>query len=170
MSNLGYAGCAMQAPGGAAVWMEAAGRPPRHLTAPGGGRLDRLAHRPLFGLQQRGGRSRARPWHAWHDRRARPDHGTTAIRPGSLTLRQDDAPPVEDLAGHRTLVRAPPEYSANGHRAGALTALGCRETVEGCAIQRNRLPGRTAMALKFIAIDPDTDREHCPAVFVEEET
>jgi hypothetical protein len=26
------------------------------------------------------------------------------------------------------------------------------------------------MALRFIAIDPDTDREHCPAVFVEEET
>lgn len=26
------------------------------------------------------------------------------------------------------------------------------------------------MALKFIAIDPDTDREHCPAVFVEEGT
>ena len=26
------------------------------------------------------------------------------------------------------------------------------------------------MALKFIAIDPDTDQDHCPAVFVEEET
>ena len=26
------------------------------------------------------------------------------------------------------------------------------------------------MALIFIAIDPDTDTEHCPAVFVEEET
>ncbi len=26
------------------------------------------------------------------------------------------------------------------------------------------------MALKFIAIDPDTDTDHCPAVFVEEET
>ncbi len=26
------------------------------------------------------------------------------------------------------------------------------------------------MALKFIAIDPDTNGDHCPAVFVEEET
>ncbi len=26
------------------------------------------------------------------------------------------------------------------------------------------------MGLKFIAIDPDTDTDHCPAVFVEEET
>jgi hypothetical protein len=26
------------------------------------------------------------------------------------------------------------------------------------------------MALKFLAIDPHTDREHCPAVFLEEET
>ena len=26
------------------------------------------------------------------------------------------------------------------------------------------------MALEFIAIDPDTDTDHCPAVFVEEET
>jgi hypothetical protein len=26
------------------------------------------------------------------------------------------------------------------------------------------------MALKFIAIDPGTDSDHCPAVFVEEET
>jgi hypothetical protein len=26
------------------------------------------------------------------------------------------------------------------------------------------------MALRFIAIDPDTDTEHCPAVFIEEET
>jgi hypothetical protein len=26
------------------------------------------------------------------------------------------------------------------------------------------------MALIFIAIDPDTDTDHCPAVFVEEET
>ncbi len=26
------------------------------------------------------------------------------------------------------------------------------------------------MALKFLAIDPDTDTDHCPAVFVEEET
>ena len=26
------------------------------------------------------------------------------------------------------------------------------------------------MALKFIAIDPETDQDHCPAVFVEEET
>jgi len=26
------------------------------------------------------------------------------------------------------------------------------------------------MALKFIGIDPDTDTDHCPAVFVEEET
>ena len=26
------------------------------------------------------------------------------------------------------------------------------------------------MALKFVAIDPDTDTDHCPAVFVEEET
>jgi hypothetical protein len=26
------------------------------------------------------------------------------------------------------------------------------------------------MALRFIAIDPDTDREHCPAVFLDEET
>jgi hypothetical protein len=26
------------------------------------------------------------------------------------------------------------------------------------------------MALKFVAIDPDTDTDHCPAVFIEEET
>ena len=26
------------------------------------------------------------------------------------------------------------------------------------------------MALLFIAIDPDTDKDHCPAVFIEEET
>jgi hypothetical protein len=26
------------------------------------------------------------------------------------------------------------------------------------------------MALRFVAIDPETDTEHCPAVFVEEET
>jgi hypothetical protein len=26
------------------------------------------------------------------------------------------------------------------------------------------------MALIFIAIDPETDSDHCPAVFVEEET
>lgn len=26
------------------------------------------------------------------------------------------------------------------------------------------------MALRFIAIDPETDRDHCPAVFIEEET
>ena len=26
------------------------------------------------------------------------------------------------------------------------------------------------MALIFIAIDPDTDSDHCPAVFVEDET
>jgi hypothetical protein len=26
------------------------------------------------------------------------------------------------------------------------------------------------MALRFIAIDPNTDKEHCPAVFIEEET
>jgi len=26
------------------------------------------------------------------------------------------------------------------------------------------------MALKFVAIDPDTDTDHCPAVFFEEET
>ena len=26
------------------------------------------------------------------------------------------------------------------------------------------------MGLKFIAIDPDTDTDHCPALFVEEET
>jgi hypothetical protein len=26
------------------------------------------------------------------------------------------------------------------------------------------------MTLKFIAIDPETDQDHCPAVFVEEET
>ena len=26
------------------------------------------------------------------------------------------------------------------------------------------------MALEFLAIDPDTDTDHCPAVFVEEET
>jgi len=26
------------------------------------------------------------------------------------------------------------------------------------------------MALVFIAIDPETDTDHCPAVFVEEET
>ena len=26
------------------------------------------------------------------------------------------------------------------------------------------------MGLKFMAIDPDTDTDHCPAVFVEEET
>lgn len=26
------------------------------------------------------------------------------------------------------------------------------------------------MALEFVAIDPDTDTDHCPAVFVEEET
>jgi hypothetical protein len=26
------------------------------------------------------------------------------------------------------------------------------------------------MALRFIAIDPDTNNDHCPAVFVEEET
>lgn len=26
------------------------------------------------------------------------------------------------------------------------------------------------MALRFIAIDPGTDTEHCPAVFIEEET
>jgi hypothetical protein len=26
------------------------------------------------------------------------------------------------------------------------------------------------MALRFIAIDPETDQDHCPAVFIEEET
>ena len=26
------------------------------------------------------------------------------------------------------------------------------------------------MALRFIAIDPETDRDHCPAVFIEEAT
>ena len=26
------------------------------------------------------------------------------------------------------------------------------------------------MALEFVAIDPETDTDHCPAVFVEEET
>ena len=26
------------------------------------------------------------------------------------------------------------------------------------------------MGLKFIAIDPDTNGDHCPAVFIEEET
>jgi hypothetical protein len=51
-----------------------------------------------------------------------------------------------------------------------LTAAGQQGTVEICAILRNRQPGRLIMALRFLAIDPDTDTDHCPAVFVEEET
>jgi hypothetical protein len=32
------------------------------------------------------------------------------------------------------------------------------------------LPRRTDMALRFLAIDPDTNGENCPALFLEEET
>jgi hypothetical protein len=50
-----------------------------------------------------------------------------------------------------------------------LTLLAEDETVrtQACAILVN---SEATMALVFIAIDPGTDGDHCPAVFIEEET
>jgi hypothetical protein len=52
-----------------------------------------------------------------------------------------------------------------------LTRPPARETFKGAdASSRNFQIQEATMALVFIAMDPETDSDHCPAVFAEEET
>jgi hypothetical protein len=54
-------------------------------------------------------------------------------------------------------------------------SLDCAQSSGGVSGSRyatrcNRQPGRTIMPLRFLAIDPDTNGENCPAVFADEKT
>lgn len=62
----------------------------------------------------------------WHRGSAWSGAGGDPCLPVSLSLEQNETMPrqIEDLAGHRTLVRAPPKYGANRHCTEALTVLG----------------------------------------------
>ena len=46
----------------------------------------------------------------------------------------------------------------------------CGEPRSMCASNGKFLSGRIDMTLRFLAIDPDTNGENCPALFLEEET
>jgi hypothetical protein len=51
-----------------------------------------------------------------------------------------------------------------------LTEASEQVTLGGSASRSKYLPLETVMALRFLAIDPDTNGENCPALFLEEET
>jgi hypothetical protein len=51
-----------------------------------------------------------------------------------------------------------------------LTEASVQVTLGKSASHSKYLPLETVMALRFLAIDPDTNGENCPALFLEEET
>jgi hypothetical protein len=56
------------------------------------------------------------------------------------------------------------------HSRTGLDGTRCGESPSKCASNVKFLSGRTDMTLRFLAIDPDTNGENCPALFLEEET
>jgi hypothetical protein len=69
--------------------------------------------------------------------------------------------------GHRFFLVGVGAYSALQE---GLDGNRCGESPSKCASNGKLLSGRTDMTLRFLAIDPDTNGENCPALFLEEET